>query len=66
MSCAASIGTGSVWMERCPKLRRAGNKAELSPTDRGKGGVKRRLLTEGHGVPKSDRTIWRFSILPVA
>jgi transposase len=29
----------------------AGEKTGPNPTDRGKSGVKRRLLTEGHGVP---------------
>ena len=28
-----------------------GKKTGANPTDRGKGGVKRSLLTEGHGVP---------------
>lgn len=28
-----------------------GEKTGPNPTDRGKGGVKRSLLTEGHGVP---------------
>ena len=43
-----------------------GEKTGPDPTDRGKSGVKCSLLTEGYGVPKSGRTIWRFSILPVA
>jgi putative transposase len=34
-----------------PKRRWAGKKTGANPTDRGKRGVKRSLLTEGHGVP---------------
>jgi putative transposase len=34
-----------------PKRRWAGKKTGANPTERGKRGVKRSLLTEGHGVP---------------
>ena len=36
---------------RCTKRRWAGKKTGPNPTDRGKGGVKRRLLTEARGIP---------------
>ncbi len=38
-------------MGRRPKRPLGGEKTGPNPTDRGKGGVKRSLLTEGHGVP---------------
>src|SRR5260370_9516513 len=38
-------------MGRSPKPHWAGKKTGPNPTDRGKSGVKRSLLTEGHGVP---------------
>ncbi len=46
-----STGTGFRWMGRSPKPHWAGKKTGPNPTDRGKSGVKRSLLTEGHGVP---------------
>jgi transposase len=46
-----SSGTGSPWTGRSRKRRSAGKKTGRNPTDRGKSGVKRSLLTEGHGVP---------------
>jgi putative transposase len=51
MTCAGSTGTGWRWTERSRKRRWAGKKTGPNPTDRGKSGVKRSLLTEGHGVP---------------
>src|SRR5215831_12056876 len=51
MNCAGSTGTGWQWTGRLPKPRWAGKKTGPNPTDRGKSGVKRSLLTEGHGVP---------------
>ena len=36
---------------RCTKRRWAGKKTGPTPTDRGKGGVKRSLLTEARGIP---------------
>ena len=36
---------------RCTKRRWAGKKTGPNPTDRGKGGVKRSLLTEARGIP---------------
>ena len=50
MNCKASTGRFPVWMARPPK-RRWWEKTGPNPTDRGKEGVKRSLLTEGHGVP---------------
>ncbi len=38
-------------MEQWLKHRLGGKKTGANPTDRGKRGVKRSLLTEGHGVP---------------
>jgi putative transposase len=38
-------------MEQWSKRHWAGEKTGPNPTDRGKGGVKRSMLTEGHGVP---------------
>ena len=38
-------------MGRRPRRRLGGKKTGPNPTDRGKGGVKRSLLTEGQGVP---------------
>jgi putative transposase len=51
MNSAGSRGTGSPWTGRSRKRRGAGKKTGPNPTDRGKSGVKRSLLTEGHGVP---------------
>jgi putative transposase len=38
-------------MGHWPKRLLGGEKTGPNPTDRGKDGVKRRLLTEGHGIP---------------
>src|SRR5512143_128551 len=38
-------------MRRWPKPPLGGKKTGPNPTDRGKGGVKRSLLTEGQGIP---------------
>src|SRR5215470_12041300 len=51
MNAAGSSGTGWLWTGRSRKRRWAGKKTGPNPTDRGKCGVKRSLLTEGHGVP---------------
>jgi len=40
-------------MEPLPRRRWAGKKTGPNPTDRGKEGVKRSVLTEAHGVPVS-------------
>ena len=45
------IGRGWHWMERWARRPWAGGKTGPNPTDRGKGGVKRSLLTDGRGVP---------------
>ena len=50
---AGSTGIGFRWMGRWPRPRWVGEKTGPNPTDRGKSGVKRSLLTEGHGVPIS-------------
>ncbi len=49
--CAVSNGSGKVWTARPPRLPWAGKKTGPNPTDRGKSGVKRSLLTDGRGVP---------------
>jgi putative transposase len=46
-----SPGAGNRWMARRPKRRSAGKKTGKNPTDRGKLGVKRSVLTDGRGVP---------------
>jgi putative transposase len=46
-----SIGRGWRWMGRWARPRSAGGKTGPNPTDRGKRGVKRSLLTDGRGVP---------------
>jgi putative transposase len=38
-------------MEQLPRLHWEGKKTGANPTDRAKGGVKRSLLTEAHGIP---------------
>jgi putative transposase len=48
---AAYGGGGKVWTDRQPRLPWAGKKTGKNPTDRGKLGVKRSLLTDGRGVP---------------
>jgi putative transposase len=49
--CRGSTGAGCVWMRRGPRPRGAGKKTGPHPPDRATGGVKRRLVPEGHGVP---------------
>ena len=44
-------GSGWRWTGRCPKPPLGGKKVGKNPTDRGKRGTKRRLLTDGSGVP---------------
>src|SRR5262245_18448831 len=51
MSGAGSSGSGWRWMGRRPRCSWVGEKTGRHPTNRGKSGVKRCLLTEGHGVP---------------
>jgi putative transposase len=51
MSCGASSGSGKVWTARQPRLPWAGKKTGPNPTDRGKLGVKRSVLTDGRGMP---------------
>ncbi len=48
---AASLGDGSRWTARQPSRRWAGKKSGKNPTDRGKLGVKRSVLTDARGVP---------------
>jgi putative transposase len=50
-SVAASNGSGKVWTDRPPRLPWVGKKTGPNPTDRGKSGVKRSMLTDGRGVP---------------
>lgn len=47
----ASTGPGWHWTGRWGKRRWVGKKTGRNPTDRGKRGVKRSLLTDGRGVP---------------
>ena len=49
--CGALTGRGWHWTERWARPRSAGKKTGPNPTDRGKRGVKRSLLTDGLGVP---------------
>jgi transposase len=51
MNCRASIGSGNRWTGRRPSHRSAGKKTGKNPTDRGKTGVKRSLLTDADGIP---------------
>ena len=44
-------GSGKPWTARCRRRRWGGGKSGPSPTDRGKRGSKRSLLTDGRGVP---------------
>ena len=53
MPSAASNGSGKVSTARPPRLPWAGKKTGKNPTDRGKLGVKRSVLTDGRGVPLS-------------
>ena len=47
----AFSGSGKVSTDRPPRLPWAGKKTGKNPTDRGKLGVKRSVLTDGRGVP---------------
>jgi putative transposase len=51
MRSAASNGSGKVSTDRPPRRPWAGKKTGKNPTDRGKLGVKRSVLTDGRGVP---------------
>ena len=51
MPYRASTGTGWRWTGRWARPRSAGGKTGSNPTDRGKRGVKRSVLTDGRGVP---------------
>jgi len=51
MRCGASNGSGKVSTDQRPRLPWAGKKTGKNPTDRGKLGVKRSVLTDGRGVP---------------
>jgi putative transposase len=51
MSCVGSTGSGSRWTGRWRTAPLGGEKTGPNPTDRGKSGVKRSVLTEGQGVP---------------
>ena len=48
---AASLGAGSRWTARQLSRRWEGKKTGKNPTDRGKLGVKRSVLTDARGVP---------------
>jgi putative transposase len=50
MSWLVSTGPGNRWMGRRPKRRSGGKKTGPNPTDRGKLGVKRSVLTDARGV----------------
>jgi putative transposase len=49
--CGALTGGGWRWTERWARRRSVGEKTGRNPTDRGKRGVKRSLLTDGRGIP---------------
>jgi transposase len=51
MTSQASTGNGKAWTGRKPKRRWVGKKTGKNPTDRGKLGVKRSVLTDAAGVP---------------
>lgn len=51
MPGGASLGAGKAWTGRKPKRRWVGKKTGKNPTDRGKLGVKRSVLTDGRGMP---------------
>ena len=51
MPCKGLTGSGWRWTGRGPKPRLGGEKVGKNPTDRGKIGTKRSLLTDGRGVP---------------
>ena len=59
---AASNGSGKVSTDRQPRLPWAGKKTGKNPTDRGKLGVKRSVLTDGRGVPLGVVIGWRIKI----
>lgn len=46
-----SLGDGSLWTARQRSRRWVGKKTGRNPTDRGKLGVKRSVLTDGRGIP---------------
>jgi putative transposase len=48
---SALSGIGKPWMEPCTRPRWEEKKTGRNPTDRGKSGGKRSLLTDGRGVP---------------
>ena len=50
-AAAGSAGGGKVWMGRKPRRHWAGKKTGKNPTDRGKLGVKRSVVTDSRGVP---------------
>jgi putative transposase len=50
-SWSGSTGAGWRWTEQWARRRWVGGKTGPNPTDRGKRGVKRALLTDGRGVP---------------
>ena len=50
--CKALTGHGWRWTERGARRRWVGKKTGRNPTDRGKRGVKRSLLTDGRGIPR--------------
>ena len=51
MPGGASLGVGRAWTGRRPRRRWVGKKTGKNPTDRGKLGVKRSVLTDGRGMP---------------
>jgi putative transposase len=51
MHGGALLGGGKAWTGRKPKRRWAGKKTGKNPTDRGKLGVKRSVLTDARGMP---------------
>ena len=51
MPASAWTGSGKRWTGRSPKPRWGGESSGRNPTDRGKQGTKRSLLTEGQGLP---------------
>ena len=51
MPCTALRGSGARWTARGPQRPLGGKKVGKTPTDRGKSGTTRRVLTDGRGVP---------------
>jgi hypothetical protein len=49
--CGKSTGLGWHSMVRWSRLPRAKKEPRPNPTDRGKGGIKRILLTDAYGIP---------------